>query len=290
MNLDEFLTQPLVKPLYADCIDLEYEGIKFHVYGILHGITGGTNREYVSFVNNTINQATGLKLGEKSMLKMYKGLDAELDDWFQMPNKDTFLLTLKLLFYPQAVWNIIRTTIKEKIQKLDKFDINNRRMEDLGGSPYFHLLDPYLRREYLGFPTSENYFIENFNRRKNKLTIKKVVYFDPDWKWLTYIERFVNMPYRSVHMIEFAVKEAKKRNVKEVSLFIGETHHSDIAWYVNRKPLSPELEKEIEDIKEQALNGNKYIKKLSYLLSASLAACIPAAIILMILSIYNNLL
>src|SRR5579875_4140530 len=132
MNLEQFLTQPLIKPEYADCIDVEYESIKFHVYGVLHGITGGTNREYVSFVNNTIEQATGLKLGEKSMLKMYNGLDGELDDWFQMPNKDTFLLTLKLLFSPQAVWTIISTTIKEKAQKNDKFDINNRRMEDLG--------------------------------------------------------------------------------------------------------------------------------------------------------------
>jgi hypothetical protein len=283
MNLEEFLTQPLEKPQYADCIDLDYEGIKFHVYGVLHGITGGTNREYVSFVNDTINQAKGLKLGEKSMLKMYKGLDAELDDWFQMPNKDTFFLTLRLLFSPKASWNIIKTTIKEKTQKLDKFDINNRKIEDLGGSPYFHLLDHYLRREYLGFPNSENYFIVNFNRRKGQGSFTPIVYQDPDWKWLTYIEKFVNIPYRSVHMIEFAVKEAKKKNIKEVSLFIGETHHSDIAWYINRKPLSDELEKEIAQIKDQALNGNKFIKKLSYLCSAALAACIPAVIILILI-------
>ena len=54
-------------PKYLDEINFEYKGIQFHVHGVLHALTGGTNQEYVRHVNETIAQAKGLKLCEKSM-------------------------------------------------------------------------------------------------------------------------------------------------------------------------------------------------------------------------------
>lgn len=284
MNLDQFLKQDLTKPEFANAIVLNYQGITFHVYGVLHGITGGTNREYVDFINHTIAHAPGLKLGEKSMLKMYKGLDGELDDWMQMTNKDTFSLTMRLFMSPPATYNIIKTTIKEKLTKYDRFDINNRQLSDLGGSPYFHLLDPILRRGYLGFPSSHDYFIQNYHRRQNTdKSSLKIIRPDPDWKWLTYIEKYVNIPYRSVHMIENAVLQAKENNATQVSLLIGETHSSDIHWYVNRAALEPHLEHEIEKIKADAHMKNKLSRKIQYLASAGAAATIPMAITFFIL-------
>lgn len=285
MNLDDLLKKDLVKPQFADYIDLTYQGINFHVYGILHGITGGTNLEYKKFINATIQHSKGLKLGEKSMLKMYKGLDAELEDWVQVTNKDAFYLTLKLFTNPLAMGSILKTVFKEYTQKNDRFNLNTRRLQDIGGSPYFHLIDPFLRRRYMGFPSSEDYFIENSNRRKNKSNISSIVFPDPDWRWLTYIEPYANIPFRSVHMIEHAVLQARKKNLTEVSIFIGETHNTDIAWYVNHAKLSDNLETEIEKIKIDALNleNNKFLKKLGYLGAVALSASIPIFSILLTL-------
>jgi hypothetical protein len=275
MNLDELFSAELKKPKQADYIKCEYEGITFYIYGILHGITGGTNQEYVEFINNTIKHSQGLKLAEKSMLKMYKGLDGELDDWVQMTPKDTFILTLRLCTSPFAIGTIIKTTIKEKLQRKDRFNLNYRRLQDIGGSPYFHLLEPSQRRLYMGFPNPKDYFVENYNRRMNKSNLSPIVFPDRDWNWLTYIEKNVNIPYRSIHMIESAVVEAKKRNVKEVSLFIGEVHNTDIAWYVNKGQLDSRLESEIDKIKKDAREMNRSLKKIEYLSAAGLAAFIP---------------
>lgn len=40
-------------------------------------------------------------------------------------------------------------------------------------------------------------------------------------------------------MIEYAVLLAKKQNIKEASLFIGEIHNSDIQWYVQQYQKNP---------------------------------------------------
>lgn len=82
LSIAELLTGgPPALPSCLDSIDFDYEGIRVHAYGVLHGLTGGTNRRYVALVNDTIKQAPGFKLGEKGMAVMYKGLDGELDDW-----------------------------------------------------------------------------------------------------------------------------------------------------------------------------------------------------------------
>lgn len=285
MNLQQFLTQSLTKPITADAITFQYENINFHVYGVLHGITGGTNKEYVRFINDTIASSKGLKLGEKSMLKMYKGLDGELDDWIQMTNKDTFKLTLRLFTSPSAIIDILKTILKEKTTQHDKFNINDRKISDIGGSTYFHLLDPMLRREYMGFPDPLTYFQENYNRRNNHGQIKNIQFADKDWSWLSYIEKYVNIPYRSIHMIENAVMEAKSKNINEVSIFIGEIHNTDIYWYVNRGLLSPVLEEEIAKIKTAVTNTNRIYKKCMYLCATALAALIPVSLIFILLAI-----
>lgn len=290
MNLDEFLTQPLVKPKHADYIECEYEGVKFYIYGILHGITGGTNREYANFINETIKEAKGLKLAEQSMLKMYKGLDGELDDWVQMTSKDAFIMTLKMLTSPIAICSIIKTTIKEKLKKNDRFNLNDRRLQDMGGTPYFHLLSPSKRRRYMGFPSPKDYLIENYKRRHGESDNKAIVFPDKDWKWLTYIEKNVNIPYRSIHMIETAVVEAKKKNAKEVSLFIGEIHNSDIQWYITRDKLEDSLEAEIAKIKAEAIHTNKIVKKISYLSSIAAATLLSIMFYIIIAENYKLIL
>lgn len=289
MNLDQFLTLPLIKPTVADSIDFQYENINFHVYGVLHGITGGTNSEYKEFINHTISQAKGIVMSEKMMKSMYKGISYELDDWLQVPFKDSFLLTLKLFCNPTIIYVLFKTLLNEDFRVKDKFNLEYRRIQDLGGSPYFHLLNPIMRRLYMGFPSSSEYFKFNFARR-NHLPYKKyeIIFSDFDWRWLTYIESNVNIPYRSIHMLENAVLIAKDNNFTEVSLFVGETHNSDMIWYVQtliQNRFSTEELKEIKNIKNKAIffhqNPKKIlVQKMKYLSSVALAASIPVSAVI----------
>lgn len=219
-------------PTLLDSIDFEYVGVLVHSYGVLHALTGGTNQAYVHLVNDTISRAPGLKLGEKGMMAMYSGLDGELDDWLQVPLLDAFRFPLALLGTPVRFARVFATVIKEYITKVDRFGKSDKpELRDIGGSAAFHLISPVERRQLAGFPPSDVYLLENLLRRQGKGTLKPIQFPDPDWWWLSHVEKYVNIPCRSVHMLEFAVALARLKGVNEVSLFIGETHQSDTDWY-----------------------------------------------------------
>jgi hypothetical protein len=219
-------------PTRLDCLDFEYEGVRVHSYGVLHALTGGTNRAYVRLVNDTLRDAPGLKLGEKGMRAMYKGLDGELDDWLPVPLVDAFRFPLALLGTPVRFARVFFTVLKEYLTKEDRFcESCVPQLYDIGGSAAFHLMSPDERRELAGFPDTPTYLLENLLRRKGKGTLKPIQFPDPDWWWLRHVEKYVNIPCRSVHMLEFAVTLARLKGVDEVSLFIGETHQSDTDWY-----------------------------------------------------------
>lgn len=295
-------------PKQLDAISFEYKNINFHVYGILHALTGGTNQEYVKHVNNTIEQAKGIKLCEKSMKKMYKGLDEELDDWIQMPMSDVFYLTFNLVKNPLNWFEIIKSIIKEKITQKDRFGKNGiKRVEDIGGSMAFHTLDPLERRQLAGFPCPKDYLINNLSRRLYKRIFNTPRFPDKDWKWLSIIEPYANIPCRSIHMIETALDIAKKHNLKEASLFIGEIHNTDIEWYVNRHvpiPHDPKypvskyninewLEKNINQViavSKKYSKENKWnyrLRKMQYLGSSALGAIAGFSLITFIVAFIN---
>jgi hypothetical protein len=263
ISLHQLLSDSSIQaPHHIDYIELKYQDINFRIYGVLHGLAGGTNRQYVKLVNDTIIQAKnyGLVLAEKSMKKMYQGIDEELDDWIQIPAKDMVLLTLNLFAIPTRFLKIFASVIEEKITKKDRFNENNiRRIQDIGGSAFFHQLEPQERRLIAGFPEPEQYLKINFQRRQHfwQHIMKAPRFPDKNWWWLNIIEPYVNISARSIHMIEYAVLLAKKQNIDQVSLFIGEIHNSDIQWYIQKYQENPEnydttFNKNIENITQTA--------------------------------------
>lgn len=297
-------------PKKLDAISFDYKEITFHVYGVLHALTGGTNQEYIRYVNDTIVEAKGIKLCEKSMKTMYKGLDEELDDWIQMPLTDVFHLTFNIVRNPLNWWLIAKSLVKEKFTKEDRFGKNGvNRIEDIGGSMAFHTIPPNERRQVAGFPSAKDYLVHNLARRIYKRQFNPPRFADKDWNWLTIIEPYANIPCRSIHMIETAVDIAKRNNKKEASLFIGEIHNSDIAWYVNRHvpvPHDPQypapkysinewLEKHIESViatskkysKENIWNYR--LRKLQYFGASALGAIAGFGLVIFIIAfIYAN--
>lgn len=261
----------MAPPDVADFIRVDFKGVTVDVYGVLHGITGGTNKVYRDFVNRTIASAQGPIYSEKEMKHLYTGVDVEVDDWIQLPTKDTFYITLNFLATPIHWFSLVYRIFKEIITKHDRFTSNPiGKLSDIGGSPYFHLIHPHARREIAGFPSPVQYFRINMDRRNNMLYPAINEFPDPDWKWLNNIEPFTNIPYRSVHMIEFAVAHAKLTGKSHISLIVGEIHNTDIEWYVasiNNKTISEEIMQVTREIRSTAkvhaqdITSNKKVTK-----------------------------
>lgn len=222
--------QPLPKQL--DAVTFTYRDVRCHVYGVLHGLRGGTNRQYTEFVNLTIKAAPGLRFGETQFMRLYEGLDAEMDDWLEIPPRDAFMMQIAASLMP---WHLIRVVLqarREARTRIDRFgDGGVRRLQDIGGSPAFHLLSPDERRRIAGFLPPHSYLAENCRRRRRAGRVAGPVFPDKDWFWLARIEPYINIPLRSVHMLEYAVERARLSGADEISLFVGEIHNSDMAWY-----------------------------------------------------------
>jgi hypothetical protein len=275
-SIDEILENKTENPYSLDYINLNYKNIDIKVYGVLHGITGGTNRDYVKFVNKTINHEKRIKFCEKSMKVMYECLDIDVEDWYQIKTKDAFLLTFKSCINIFYFYTLIRTIIREKTNKKSNFETCKvKTLNDLSGDRKFHLLKPLERRSIAGFPNPEDYFNLNIKRRKGK-DKSKIYFSDKDWNWLTYVEPYANIPMRSIHMVEYVSQYCLKNDIKDAALFVGEIHNSDIEWFVkNREILPKQIEKNAKIIEKNVyqllINKHKY-KYIYYLASLFLGA------------------
>ena len=283
-SLREILEGKAKSPENMDFIELEYKNVKVNVYGVLHGITGGTNKEYVDFINKTIKESKGTKFCEKSMKSLYKGLDQDVHDWRQMSCKDAFSMSFKSFLNLKFPYILIRTMIREKFNKTSNFGKNDiYSASEIAGHKKFHLLKPSERRLMAGFPVPEQYMKLNLQRREGKEN-RKINFVDPDWEWLTYIEPNANIPMRSIHMIEYTVEYCLKHNITQASLFVGEIHNSDIEWYVNCKnnnTLPDFLIEQSKIVHKEAMdvvNDNYKFKQVKYLLSLGLGSLLAMSL------------
>lgn len=277
LKIDELMNGNLKeKPDVLDYITVYRDNIEIRVYGVLHALSGGTNQEYRDFVNKTIQEEKekNIKvLAEKMMKKMYSGIDVEVEDWLQVSTRDAALIGLKTIL-PHNFIKLAFLLIKEKITKKDPFNILNPQIKDIGGSPYFHKISPTERRWLAGFSEPKEYLRKNIERKKNPWKYKGPVFPASGWSWLTVVEPFVNIPLRSIHMIEYSLKYAKKNNLTKVALFVGEIHNSDIQWYINEYKENDFTEYENMQIKiarEKAgmpFTQNIYWRKIKYLCAA----------------------
>lgn len=231
MNNIEIMKSAL--PDKLDCITVEYRGVTVDIYQVLHGISGGTNQDYVSFVNSTLEGVGHPIYCEKSMHTMYKFVDHDVRDWAVMRTRDTFALSLKAYANPLNLASLVRIFIKEKMTKSSRYGRGGYySLADIGGERRFHALCPFERREMCGFPDPYGYFLVNHDRWHSKCNFK-VYFLDPDWSWLSSFEPHVNIPYRSIYMIEYIVEKAKVMGQDHVAFVVGEIHGSDIAFYTD---------------------------------------------------------
>ncbi|MFC1588818.1 hypothetical protein ACFL3P_00940 [Pseudomonadota bacterium] len=235
---DELLHSTNRPPASLDYLEFEYQGVSFRCFGILHGITGGLNRDYCTFIEKSIRETEGLKLAEKGMKQLYRncGIDEEMEDWLVLRKIDCLIMGFQLLADPRCLWMITIDALRERLRKHDPFIVNGRQsISDLGESPYFHYLEEYQRRDLMGFLPSQQAIASDLNSmtRWYKAIFPKTRHIKidhPQWHRILLLERLMHIPCRSIHMLHYALAYARQHNHSLVNIFVGETHNTDMHY------------------------------------------------------------
>ena len=301
---EELLHSTIKPPESLDYLEFEYHDTLFRCYGILHGITGGLNREYSEFVKKSIRTTEGIKLAEKGMKQLYRdcGIDEEMEDWLVLRKIDCLVMGFQLLADPRCLWMITIDAIRERLRKHDPFIANKRQnISDLGESPYFHYLDEEQRRELIGFLPSQqaiNNDLSSMTRWYRAILPKhrhsKIDH--PQWHRILLLERIMHIPCRSIHMLHYALGYAKQHNHKLVNIFVGETHNTDMHYLANNlASLSGTLNNRQKQVMKKIMNraikfgkrsnlkekAQLFSMKTSYLIFLLIGATLPISAYLM---------
>ncbi|MFS1428892.1 hypothetical protein LMH73_017535 [Vibrio splendidus] len=256
------------------------DGVEIHAYGVLHGISGGSDSCYVDAVNRAIDAAPGAKYCEKSMKRMYKGLHYDVSDWLVFRPIDTFRFAAGALSKPAFMFNYIRTSLAEKMTMRGRFGENTiYSLCDAPSSVAFHGLSAYERRELRGLPSPEEYLRLNIMRWE-KGTKRRFRFSDRDWAWLDDIEPNACIPLRSIHMLEYVIGHAKSNGYTVASMFCGDIHSSDMDWYStireDKDHFSYHYADKIRAVVSKVLSDKKYlaIRTLNYYLVLAVGAAL----------------
>lgn len=225
----------LAPPALLDGLSFDYCGVTFMVYGVLHGITGGMNAAYSDMLIRTVNGAEGLLFAKKSLFSFFPGSRStvSLCDWAVLSVWDALGLGLRLTLLLSS-WRVaLADSVLERLQKRDPF-LKTGQLKDLGGSPYFHTYDPWDRRKLVGFPDPGEGLRHDLTllaRPWKELLPRMPNTLSPAWnRILRLVQRHGHIPARSLHMLHFAATYAKETGHRQVSVFVGETHNTDMAW------------------------------------------------------------
>ncbi|MCK4865199.1 MAG: hypothetical protein KAT06_07190 [Gammaproteobacteria bacterium] len=298
-------------PNSLDYLEFDFKGVTFRCFGILHGITGGLNRDYREFIKQSIKAIDGVKLAEKGMKQLYRncGIEAELEDWAVLRPIDSFVMGFQLLADPRSLWMITIDALREKFRKHDAFITNKRtNISDLGESSYFHYLDEQERREIAGFLPSQQAISNDLKSMTHwysaiipKSRHKKIDH--PQWRRLLLLERVMHIPCRSIHMLHYALSYAQTHSHQQINLLIGETHNTDMQFLAeNINIFKSELDSKqlnvIQKIIVKATNMGKRrtiskniifgLKKINYLVFLLMGAASALSLYFVIYVILNN--
>jgi len=311
LNAEELVNSNNSPPEALDYLEFDFKGVTFRCFGILHGITGGLNRDYRDFIKQSIKTIDGVKLAEKGMKQLYRncGIEAELEDWAVLRPIDSFIMGFQLLADPRCLWMITIDALREKFRKHDAFITNKRKnISDLGESRYFHYLDEQERRYIAGFLPSQQAISHDLKAMAHWYSAiiprsrhKKIDH--PQWRRLLLLERIMHIPCRSIHMLYYALAYAQTHNHQQINLLVGETHNTDmqfLAENVNafKNTLSEHQVNVMQKINIKATHLGKrdtitesiflFLNKINYLIFLLMGAASALSLYFVVYMILNN--
>lgn len=230
VSLDALLTSDVPPPETLDAMTFDHRGVRVHAYGVLHGIGGGATGAYRDFVRRSVAVAPGLVFGEMEFGRFYgPGIKIETDDHLAIPLADAVRMGFRCS-RPLYLLGMALAVVRE-FRSISRFGHGGtRRLADLPGTPHVHRLHPLERRRIRNIPPPDEALRVNLERRRG-VRVPGPRFRHPDLLWFEGAEPYANIPLRSVHMLEFSVETALLLGRDEISIFVGDTHQTDIAWY-----------------------------------------------------------
>lgn len=192
----------------------ERDGVRYQIYGVIHGLIGGDDKVYKKFVSDPIGKPDYV-IFENGLNYFYKHKGGTvIPDFMVLGILGSLALGFHVgVFFPRLIWDILREIIKPA---------NDRGAEDgFIYDPKFHAIDPEIRRG-----------VEPDPPLPSRLQIDyEMTRWDFSGPLGRMIDPFSIVP-RSMFMAGFIVGHAKVRGMTEVPVVVGDLHTMEIVRFL----------------------------------------------------------
>jgi hypothetical protein len=202
-------------PHKLDYLEVTKRGVRYRVYGVIHGWTGGVSAEYRELVHRSLKSEKQV-VYEKMLGRFYGEKNSvETPDFCVLRRTGQFVLGLRMmLVWPAFLLLALREIIKEIFTKrhyaVEDNDYNNI---------YYHNIDRELRRGLDGsLPTRLQIEYEMDNWR--------------GWRGFWDMDLLLRVVPRSAYLAEFAQQWAAEKGVKEMAIVVGDRHLTEVRQFL----------------------------------------------------------
>ncbi len=208
------------KPEKLDALVCETGGVRYRVYGVIHGWTGGVSEEYRELVRKSLQEEKTV-LYEKMLGRFYGRRGAvEAPDFCMLKRTGQFVLGLRMML----IWPLfLLIAAKEILTEL--FTRSHETAEDNDyNNIFYHNIDPELRRGLDGsLPT--------------RLQIEYELNHWGGGKGFWDLDLLLRVVPRSAYLAEFARAWAAATGATEIALVVGDRHLTEVRYFLEHPPV-----------------------------------------------------
>lgn len=203
------------KPQRLDALAFTSGGVRFRVYGVIHGWTGGVSEEYRALVQASLKDEKNV-LYEKMLGRFYGRRGAvEAPDFCMLKRWGQLALGLRMML----IWPLfLLLAAKEILQEL--FTRGHDAAEDNDyNNVFYHNIDPELRRGLDGsLPTRPQieYEMQHWGGGRG--------YWD--------LDLLLRVVPRSAYLAEFARAWVAATGAREVAIVVGDRHLTEVRHFL----------------------------------------------------------
>ncbi len=207
------------EPAALEPVVCEADGVRYAIYGVVHGMVGGGDRGYKAFVDRSL-EALDPVVFENGLSWFYpsRGRSADIPDFWVLGALGSLRLGLYVGFtFPAQLWTLV---------------LEGLRVGGGGGDPdgfdfsaRYHAVDPETRRGLEEHPPLPSRLQIDY-----ELTGWDAAGWLAAWRF-----PFAIVP-RSLFMAGFARGFAERRGLRELALVVGDLHTLEVARFLAAPP------------------------------------------------------
>lgn len=206
-------------PAALEPVTCEVDGVRYAIYGVMHGMVGGGDADYKAFVDRSL-EALDPVVFENGLSWFYpsRGRSADIPDFWVLGALGSLRLGLYVGFtFPAQLWTLL---------------LEGLRVGGGGGDPdgfdfsaRYHAVDPETRRGLEEYPPLPSRLQIDY-----ELTRWDAAGWLAAWRF-----PFAIVP-RSLFMAGFARGFAERHGLRELALVVGDLHTLEIAHLLAAPP------------------------------------------------------